>query len=252
MKKTNRKVSKSTFKKTWKNIVRKIHGRGTKTCSVTRKKVTDSQRLDAIMNDVIKSSAKYKEVQDLLKKISQCEIQSRETTRLYLATLYCHINETFGNDDFEKGARKYLLCLFPSDVKDDKKKVINQSNRNKYNRAVKFLKNKGAPCDKIDEVMKMIEKFGLQIIYNGKENNNTKKVRPVKNFDDVIKEFAKDNGVDDTIRKTLSIAKEKEIDGDFIFCSINGKPYCLTNTNFMKEFVKFRKTYKKSLASKKK
>ena len=87
MAKVNKKVSKSTFKKTWKNIVRKIHGRGAKTCSVTRKKVTDSQRLDAIMNDVIKSSAKYKEVQDLLKKISQCEIQSRETIRLYLATL---------------------------------------------------------------------------------------------------------------------------------------------------------------------
>lgn len=252
MKKTNRKVSKSTLKKTWKNIVRKIHGRGAKTCSVTRKKVTDSQRLDAIMNDVIKSSAKYKEVQDLLNKISQCEIQSRETTRLYLATLYCHINETFGNDDFEKGARKYLLCLFPSDIKDGKKKDGNQAIRNKYNRAMKFLKNKGAPCDKIDEVMKMIEKFGLQTIYNGKENNNTKKARPVKNFGDVIKDLAKDNGIDGIIRKTLSIAKEKEIAGDYIFWNINGKPHYSTSSNFMEEFVKLRNSFKKSLASKKK
>jgi len=248
----NKKVSKSTLKKTWENIVRKIHSRGAKTRSVTRKKVTDSQRLDAIMNDVVKSSAKYKEVQDLLNKSSQCDIKSRETTRFYLATLYCHINETFGNDDFEKGARKYLLRLYPSDVNDDKKKDVNQSNRSKYNRAVKFLKNKGAPCDNVDKVVKMIEKIGLQSLYNGKESNNTQKVRPLKNFDDVIKDLAKYKSVDYIIRKTLSIAKEKEIEGDFIFYCMNGKPYCLTNSNFMKEFVKFRKSFKKSHPSKKK
>ena len=250
MAKLNRKVSKSTHNSTSKRTVNGTRRQNTKATSATHKKVTENQRLNKTMDKIVVSS-QFKKVQKLFEQIGTCFSQTQDAKHLFMATVYCHIGDTFGNNDFEKGARKYLLRLFPVSKDEDEKKR-HQNYRNKYNRAVRFLKNKGAPCDKIDEVMKMIEKFGLQTIYNGKENNNTKKARPVKNFGDVIKDLAKDNGVDGIIRKTLSIAKEKEIAGDYIFWNINGKPHYSTSSNFMEEFVKLRNSFKKSLASKKK
>ena len=250
MVKHNKKVSKSTYKQTSKRTVNGARRHNTKATSATRKRETESQRLEKTM-DKIATSSQFKKAQKLLEQIGTCLSQTREARYNFMATIYCHIGDTFGNDDFEKGAKKYLLRLFPVS-KDEEDKKLHQYYRNKYNRALRLLRSNKVSYDNVNKVVKMIEKIGLQSLFNGKESSDTKKVRPVKNFDDVIKDLTKDNGVDGIIRNTLSIAKEKGIDGDYIFWNINGEFHYSTSSNFMKEFAGFRKSFKKSHPSKKK
>ena len=156
MLKHNKKVSKSTFKKTWKRTVNGARRHNTKVTSATRKRETESQRLEKTM-DKIAASSKFKKAQKLLEQIGTCISQTREARYNFMATIYCHIGDTFGNDDFEKGAKKYLLRLFPVSEDEDQKK-LHQSFRNKYNRALRFLRDKKVSYADVDKVVKIIKK----------------------------------------------------------------------------------------------
>ena len=65
MKKTNRKVSKSTYKKTSKRTVNGARRHNTKVTSATRKREAENQRLNTTMDKIVASS-QFKKVQKLL------------------------------------------------------------------------------------------------------------------------------------------------------------------------------------------
>lgn len=221
MKKTNRKVSKSTLKKTWKRTVNGARRHNTKVTSATRKRETENQRLNTTMDKIVASS-QFKKVQKLLEQIGTCLSQTREARYNFIATIYCHIGDTFGNDDFEKGAKKYLLRLFPVSEDEDQKK-LHQSFRNKYNRALRFLRDKKVSYADVDKVVKIIKKIGLQTLFNGKENDTGKKSSSKATLKDNVQNLMKKNDAVKIIQQVLSIQANEKIKGDFVLCYADGR-----------------------------
>ena len=217
---TNKKVSKSTFKKTSKRTVNGARRHNTKATSATRKRETENQRLEKTM-DKIAASSQFKKAQKLLEQIGTCISQTREARYNFMATIYCHIGDTFGNDDFEKGAKKYLLRLFPvSEDEEDKK--LHQYYRNKYNRALRLLRSNKVSYDNVDKVVKMIEKIGLQALFNGKENDTGKKSSSKATLKDNVQNLMKKNDAVKIIQQVLSIQADEKIKGDFVLCYADG------------------------------
>lgn len=221
MAKVNKKVSKSTYKKTSKRTVNGARRHNTKATSATRKRETESQRLNTTMDKIVASS-QFKKVQKLLEQIGTCLSQTREARYNFIATIYCHIGDTFGNDDFEKGAKKYLLRLFPVSEDEDQKK-LHQSFRNKYNRALRFLRDKKVSYADVDKVVKIIEKIGLQALFNGKENDAGKKSSSKVTLKDNVQNLMKKNDAVKIILQVLSIQADKKIKGDFVLCCADGR-----------------------------
>lgn len=220
MKKTNRKVSKSTYKKTSKRTVNGARRHNTKATSATRKRETESQRLEKTMDKIVASS-QFKKVQKLLEQIGTCLSQTREARYNFIATIYCHIGDTFGNDDFEKGSKKYLLRLFPVSEDEDQKK-LHQSFRNKYNRALRFLRDKKVSYADVDKVVKIIGKIGLQALFNGKENDIGKKSSSKTTLKDNVQNLMKKNDAVKIIQQVLSIQADEKIKGNFVLCYADG------------------------------
>lgn len=236
MKKTNRKVSKSTLKKTSKRTVNGARRHNTKATSATRKRETESQRLEKTM-DKIAASSQFKKAQKLLEQIGTCISQTREARYNFMATIYCHIGDTFGNDDFEKGAKKYLLRLFPVSEDEDQKK-LHQSFRNKYNRALRFLRDKKVSYADVDKVVKIIGKIGLQALFNGKENDTSKKSSSKATLKDNVQNLMKKNDAVKIIMQVLNIQAKEKIKGDFVLCYTKGKLSYSTESKLANKLAK--------------
>lgn len=220
MAKVNKKVSKSTYKKTSKRTVNGARRHNTKATSATRKRETESQRLEKTMDKIVASS-QFKKVQKLLEQIGTCLSQTREARYNFIATIYCHIGDTFGNDDFEKGSKKYLLRLFLVSEDEDQKK-LHQSFRNKYNRALRFLRDKKVSYADVDKVVKIIGKIGLQALFNGKENDIGKKSSSKTTLKDNVQNLMKKNDAVKIIQQVLSIQADEKIKGNFVLCYADG------------------------------
>ena len=221
MAKVNKKVSKSTLKKAWKRTVNGARRHNTKVTSATRKRETENQRLNTTMDKIVASS-QFKKVQKLLEQIGTCLSQTREARYNFIATIYCHIGDTFGNDDFEKGAKKYLLRLFPVS-KDEEEKKQHQNYRNKYNRALRLLWANKVSYANVDKVMKVIKNIGLQALFNGKENDTGKKSFSKVTLKDNVQNLMKKNDAVKIILQVLSIQADKKIKGDFVLCYADGR-----------------------------
>lgn len=235
MAKVNKKVSKSTYKKTSKRTVNSARRHNTKVTSATRKRETENQRLNTTMDKIVASS-QFKKVQKLLEQIGTCLSQTREARYNFIATIYCHIGDTFGNDDFEKGAKKYLLRLFPVSEDEDQKK-LHQSFRNKYNRALRFLRDKKVSYADVDKVVKIIEKIGLQALFNGKENDTGKKFSSKVTLKDNVQNLMKKNDAVKIILQVLSIQADKKIKGDFVLCYADGRLSYSTKSKLANKLV---------------
>ena len=234
--KHNKKVSKSTFKKTSKRTVNGARRHNTKATSATHKKVTENQRLDKTMDKIVASS-QFKKVQKLLEQIGTCLSQTREARRNFMATIYCHIGDTFEDDDFEKGAKKYLLRLFPVSKDEDKKK-LHQRFRNKYNRALKLLRANKVPYASTDKVVKKIEEIGLQALFNGKENDTEKKSPSKVTLKTNVQNLMKKNDAVKIIMQVLSIQAKEPIKGDFVLCYTKGKLSYSTESKLANKLAK--------------
>lgn len=184
------------------------------------------------------ASEEFKAVEEALNSIKELNVQTREQRRLFLAKMYCHINTSFDDELYKRGLKEYLLRLFTV-KRNDKGKDIHQDTRNKYNRALRLLREKKVPMNE-EKVLTKIKEYGLQSLFNGKipdegTDNSSKSSKNER------KKSIKQKNSASAIKEVLSSKTDRKIGGNFVICCINSKLYFSQKEGFAKELVSKKK-----------
>lgn len=200
---------------------------------VQNKKTTKATVLANILEEATKSKD-FKNIKSLINDINSSEIQTNENRRECIARIYIHCKKLFKKSNPDQGRKAYLLSLFPQT--DNEKKKTNQYYRNKYGRALRLLEEQKAPT-RFSDLTSLIKEIGLQNLFNGKINNDSKKGSK-SNLNTSIRGLLKKHSPNKIIRALVKTGTAEKIKGDFIVCCIDGNLFYTSKDKLVKQLKK--------------
>lgn len=189
-----------------------------------------TKALESILKKATKSED-FKSIKSLIKDINSSEIQTNKSRRECIAKIYIHCKKLFRKSNSNQGRKAYLLSLFPQTDNEEEKKT-NQYYRNKYGRALRLLEEQEAPT-RFSDLTSLIKKIGLQNLFNGKINNDSKKGSK-SNLNTSIRGLLKKHNPNKIIRALVKTGTAEKIKGDFIVCCIDGKLFYTSKDKLVK------------------
>lgn len=201
----------------------------------TNKKAQKTKELKNTLKSVTKSED-FKDIQSLISKINNSEVQTNQQRRKSIAKIYIHCSHLFAKSDLGKGRKAYLLLLFPKVKGGEEQNRINQRYRNKYNRALRLLDEQKAP-KKFKALVTKIEEIGLQSLFNGKINHVRKKVNNA-NLNDSIESLLKNNTPNKVIRAIFKNKTSQKPKSDFIICCFDNELFYTSKAHLIKQLKK--------------